>query len=99
MIKITAVMASEIKNGFTYWAESEGGIIPLRKKATRLYANAFYYGDQKVTGGSSGLAGHFLYGKKAPSYLPTPVKTFKVILMVEKPDTPTNLTELAAYGL
>ena len=99
MTIIFAVKAKEIKGGYSYWAKTDKGDVPLRKKATRLYENAFYYGKQAVASGSNGLAAHFLYGKKPGlvKYFGRPVMTFKIELVGDCDKT--NLTELAAFGL
>ena len=80
MKNIINVKAIEKKNGkFMYVAISEdGGETVLRKTATRLYENAFYY-EKPVASGSNGLASHFLYGKNKPSSCGEPSNIFKVI--------------------
>lgn len=80
MGNIINVKAIEKKNGkYMYVAISEDGAeTVLRKTATRLYENAFYY-ERPVASGSNGLAAHFLYGKNKPCSCGEPSKIFKVV--------------------
>ena len=78
-----SVQAKEIKGGYQYSAVmSSGEKLVLRKKATRLYENAFFYSEQPSSGSNDLLANSFSYGKKpiTQSYAGDLLKTFKVEL-------------------
>ena len=86
MSNCTKVEAKEIKGGYQYSAVMKSGEkLVLRKKATRLYDNAFFYSLQPSSGSSDLLANSFSYGKKAITapYAGELLKTFKVELKSE----------------
>lgn len=74
VVKVTAI---PLKGG--YWKYlalmPDGGRIVVRRKATRLYQNAFVYSDR--SGNDMGPGAHFSFGKNPASYRNL-LKTFKI---------------------
>lgn len=78
MIEFKKVIAIDLgqNKGWSYFGIlANGEKIQLRKKATRLYENAFQ--SESNSGVGQGLAGYFSYGKK-PSSWALPVKTYVI---------------------
>lgn len=65
MVKFIEIRAIRKGNGKYLYngLTADGKLVTLRKSATRLYENAFYY-EFPVCSGSNGIAAHFTYGKK-----------------------------------
>ena len=63
--KMVSVEAVKLSQGYRYIGTYEDGTKEvIRKKATRLYANAFFYNGAIVCSGPKGIAKYFTFGQK-----------------------------------
>jgi hypothetical protein len=84
--KMTRVTSEALPNGYyRYHAHFENSDpVVIRKKATRLYENAFYYSDK--SGNGSGLLVHFTFGKKPASYRKL-LRAFPIVMNKDDSET------------
>jgi hypothetical protein len=81
VVKVTATRLTQ-SGYYRYHAHLvNGNTVVVRKKATRLYANAFLYRD--ATGNGSGLLAHFGFGKKPATHRHL-VRTFPIIPLIKR---------------
>ena len=81
--EVKSVTATEIKGGYRYTAIMKSGAKKiLRKKATRLYENAFLFSGTPASGSKDELVNSFSYGKNPSSnnYGMTILGTYPVTL-------------------
>jgi len=77
---IIKVIAEDKGSYWRYWAIYEDGSkAVIRKKATRLYANAFQYSFNINSGPTPGsLGAQFTFGKNPSKYGATPAASFVI---------------------
>jgi len=85
IIRVVARNVGSEKNaGYSYTAEFDDGTTQIiRKKATRLYENAFMYGDIADIATATNLSHFFSFGKKPAAWWFDLTKSFKVEFIVE----------------